>query len=127
MRWRATVDWPAKRGETMMRRQWVLPPGRAPACPACCALSSTSSRWTGSSAARRSRILAATLILFFDEPRQDQRQGEHEDEHQPHAAEELEVHPVVGRIVVGDVQVERAHEGEEADPAPVQAPPDRIG
>src|SRR5688572_31761454 len=98
MRWRATVGWPRKRGETMVSRQCVLPPGRAPAWPACCALSST--RWSssGSSAARRSRILAATLILLFDEPRQHERLGEHEHQHQSHAAEELEVHPVVGGI-----------------------------
>src|ERR671922_1016814 len=106
MRWRATVGLPAKRGDTMVRRQCVLPPGRAPAWPACCALSSTSSRSTGSSAARRSRILAATFILLLDEAGQHQRLGEDEEQHQAHAAEELEVHPVVGGKVVGHVQIE---------------------
>src|SRR5512145_1629974 len=96
MRWRATVDWPAKRGETMVRRQCVLPPGRAPAWPSCCALSSTSSSASGSRVARRSRILAATLILFVDEAAQQRGLREHEQQHQAHAAEQLEVHPVVG-------------------------------
>src|SRR6185503_11034661 len=62
MRWRATVGLPEKRAEVMESRQWVPPPGRWPAWPACCSLSSTRSRASGSSVARRLRILAATLI-----------------------------------------------------------------
>src|SRR5688572_24499867 len=101
MRWRATVGWPRKRGETMVRRQCVLPPGRAPAWPACCELSSTRSSATGSSAARRSRILAATLILLFDVAREHHGLRQHENQHQAHAAEQLEIDPVVGGEVVG--------------------------
>src|SRR5688500_15221528 len=117
MRWRATVLWPAKRGDTMLSRQCVPPPGCQPAWPACFELSSMSSTSSGSSAASRSRILAATLIFLFGEAGEDQRLREHEEQHQAHAAEQLEVDPMVGGEVVGHVEVERSHEDEEADPA----------
>src|SRR5918996_4028435 len=123
MRWRATVLWPEKRGDTMVRRQCVWPPGRAPAWPACCADSSTRSSWTGSSAASRSRMLAATFILVLHVPGEHQGLRQDKEQHQTHAAEELEVDPVVGGEVVGDVEVERAHEYEETDPAPVEPRP----
>src|SRR5918999_3107882 len=125
MRWRATVFWPAKGGDTMLSRQCVPPPGCQPACPACFGLSSISSTSSGSSAARRSRILASTSIFLFDEAGKDQRLREHEEQHQAHAAEQLEVDPVVGGEVVRHVEVEGAHQGEEADPAQVEARPDR--
>src|SRR3990170_5766310 len=101
MRWRATVGWPEKRAEVIDRRQCVLPPGRWPAWPTCCSLSSTRSRSSGSSEARRSRILAATLIFFFHVLGEHHGLGEDEQQHQAHAAEQLEVDPVVGRVVVG--------------------------
>src|SRR5687768_3554976 len=110
MRWRATVGWPEKRGEVIDSRQCVPPPGLWPAWPTCCSLSSTRSTSSGSSDCRRSRILAATLIFFVHVFGQHQRLGEDEEEHQPHPAKQLEIDPVVGRVVVGHVKVQASHE-----------------
>src|SRR6266403_245165 len=66
-------------------------------------------------------------LLLFDVPGEEQRLHDHEDQHQAHAAEQLEIDPQVGGIVVGHVQVRGAHESEESDPAPVEPRPHRLG
>src|SRR5579864_6643997 len=140
MRCRASLSRPAKRPETMVSRKW-LPPALAPSCPAWRLDSSRSSTDWGSRAPRRLRISASRFIrqgpyrvgrpgsrgFFLYVARQEQRLHDHEREHQSHAAEELEVDPGIRREIVGDVEVDRAHDGKEADPAPVEPPPRGVG
>ncbi len=58
---------------------------------------------------------------------QQQRLPEHEHQRQRQTTEQLEVHPEVGGEVVGDHDVEHAHQREKNHPRPVDAVPDRIG
>src|SRR5262245_5813528 len=121
MRWRATVGLPAKAADTIVSRQCVLPPGAAPAWPACCALSSTRSICVGASAPRRRRISAGTspglllrAFLLLHVAREEHRLREHEQHHQADAADQLELDPGRFLEVVGDVEVQYAHRREEA-------------
>ena len=50
-----------------------------------------------------------------------QRLADDEEQHQPHAAEQLEVHPASVGVVEGDVQVGAPMKTKNADPAPVEA------
>ena len=43
--------------------------------------------------------------------------ADHEDEHQAHAAKQFEIDPGIGRVVIGDIEIKHAHEGEKRDPA----------
>ena len=64
---------------------------------------------------------------MFDVLGQEKSLCDHEQQHQSHAAEQLEIDPDIGRKAVGDEQIRGAHEGEKACPAPVQPRPDRLG
>src|SRR5262245_37163312 len=106
------------------------PPGRRPhgrhaarCCRSARAPAARAPRAGCGSRPRRSLLLALVLGVARDE----HCLSDNEQQHQPRAAEQLEVHPCVGREAERDKQIRGAHEGEEADPAPVQLRPDRIG
>src|SRR6267143_1933050 len=109
MRCRVTWSLPENRGETMVSRKW-FPPAFAPSWPACFPDSSRRSTDCGSSAPRRSWIVAdrsirsASRRFLLDVAREKQRLQHNEREHQAHAAEKL-----------------------EGDPAPVEPAPDAVG
>src|SRR5439155_9100134 len=88
--------------------------------------------WTAARAQPAARGLprtdpSARGVLLLDVAGEKYRLQHDEYEHQPHAAEELEIDPGIGREVVGDEQIGRSHEDEEARPAPVEAGPDAVG
>src|SRR6266850_3473607 len=138
MRCRVTWSLPEKRGETMVRRKW-FPPAFAPSWPACFPDSSRRSMDFGSSAARRSWIVAARFIdpvrrrnapapcrkevasprRFLDVAGEEQRLADDEYQHQARKPVKLEVHPIVAGQVVYGGQIDGAHEHEKYDPGRV--------
>src|SRR5262245_49921693 len=67
--------------------------------------------------------LHADSLLFLDVPGEEHGLEHHEQEHEAHAPEELEVDPGIGGKIERDVEVRRAHEREKPRPAPVEAGP----
>src|SRR5260221_14748887 len=138
MRCRVTLSLPEKRGETMVRRKW-FPPAFAPAWPACFPDSSRRSMDCGSSAPRRSWIVAVRFIdpvrrrnalvrcrnevasprRFLDVAGEEQRLADDEYQHQARKPVKLEVHPIVAGQVVHGGQIGGAHEHEKYDPSRV--------
>src|SRR6267378_886232 len=128
MRCRVIWSLPEKRGETMVRRKW-FPPAFAPAWPACFPDSSRRSMDCGSSALRRSWIVAARLIdpvrrrnaplwrrnevasswHFLDVAGEEQRLAEDEYEHQARKPVKLEAHPIVAGQLLYSGQIDSAH------------------
>src|SRR6185503_4335109 len=126
----------------MVSRQWLPPEGRAPAWPACCALSSRKSTMTGCNDERRSRMAVSTGctsglrrlvdlrlrgLVVRQVLREPQRLREDEEDHEPHPAEQLEVHPEVGRIRERHVEVQRPLEEEEEAPGDAELEPHALG
>src|SRR6202012_3276090 len=93
---------------------------------------------TGASAAvRRASISAArsavvacmnrSLMSFFLHVlRQPQALSDDEHEQAAGCAEQFEIHPLIGRVVISDEQVEQTEQYEKHCPDQVQLAPDRV-
>src|SRR4051812_37967268 len=120
----ANLARPANFGEAIRTRKWVPKPvPSAPAWPACCQLSSSTSSRVGardsSSRARSaSAVMPVAMSIGLDVAAQVERLREDEQHHEADAAECLEVHPRGFREVEGHPQIERTHGGEERGPGP---------